>query len=203
MDWIEMLKNFGWLFFCIGMVQQQKELTYREKFNIAVFFCVVFQRAIVIITRKSWGLQALGKECAFAFFLILAWAAFSQDVFMYVWLLIWCVCMAKRRMEATRAFKNGEQLHSWSDGIPINLGKDIRMAKLWYEPICTVILGGIACWYYQQNGWPLRGLPCFLFWGAICMRVVQSLSIKADERREMTINDAKLEGEYEASRNRW
>lgn len=37
MDWIEQWRNLGWLFLCIGMVQQQKELTYREKFNIAVF----------------------------------------------------------------------------------------------------------------------------------------------------------------------
>lgn len=185
------------------MAQQQKELTYKEKFNIAVFFCVVSQRAIAILTRKNWGLQALGKECAFAFFLILTWAALTQDVFMYLWLIMWCVCMVKRRMEASRAFKIGDQRHSFYDGWPINLGKDERLAKGWYEPACAVILGAIAYWFYEQNGWSTKGLPCFLFWGAICMRVVESIKIKASERREMTINDAKLQGEYEASRNRW
>ncbi len=197
MDWIELLRNFGWLFFCIGMVQpQQKELSYKEKFNIVVFFVVVFQRAIVVITRKQFGLQALGKECAFAFFLILAWAALTQDVFMYLWLVIWCVCMVKRRMEAAKAFKNGDQRHSYDDGKTTNLGKDEKMAKAWFEPACTVILGGIAYWFYQQNGWSVRGLPCFLFLGAITMRVVESLKTKVSERRMMSINDAKLQQDW-------
>jgi len=131
-----------------------------------------------------------------AFFLILAWAALTQDVFMYLWLVIWCICMAKRRMEATRAFKNGDQRYSYDDGTPINLGKDIRMAIAWYEPICTVILGAILYWFYQQNGWSVRGLPCFLFLGAITMRVVESLKTKVSERRMMSINDAKLQQDW-------
>lgn len=175
--------------------QQQQELTYKEKLNLVVFGCVVVQRAIVIVTRRRFGLQALGKECAFAFFLILAWAAATQDVFMYAWLVIWCVCMAKRRNEATKAFQNGDSLHTWSDGVPINLGQNENLAKLWYEPICTVILGGIALWCYRENGMPVRGLPCFLFCGAMCMRVVESIRIKAQERRMMAVSDARLEQE--------
>ena len=196
MDLIELLRNFGWLFFCIGMVQQQKELTYREKFNIVVWCCVVFQRAVVVITRKQFGLQALGKECAFSFFLIILWAAFSHDPLMYGWLFLWLVCMAKRRMEATRAFKNGESIDSRSDGIPINLGTDIRLARLWYEPICVVILGAMLHWFYEQNGMPTRGLPLFLFCGAMCIRVVESIKAKAQERRMMAINDAKIQQEW-------
>lgn len=175
---------------------ENKELTYKEKYNIVVFFCAVFQRSIAIISRKGFGLQALGKECVFAFFLILLWAALSGDVLMYGWLFLWCVCMAQRRMEAIKAFKNGDPLHSYYDGCPINLGKDERMAKLWYEPVCTVILGAILFWLYEQNGWPTRGLPCFLFWGAVTMRVVESIKIKASERRMMAINDARLQQEW-------
>ena len=61
---------------------ENKELTYKDQFNIVFFFCVVFQRCIVIITRQWFGLQALGKECAFALFLMIGWATFSQDVLM-------------------------------------------------------------------------------------------------------------------------
>lgn len=176
-------------------MQERKELTYKEKYNIVVFFCVVFQRCIIVVSRKRFGLQALGKECAFAFFLMLAWAAIVRDVFMYAWLVIWCVCMAKRRNDATKAFQNGEDVHSWSDGETINLGKDEKMAKLYYEPICTFILGVFLYWLYEQNGWPTRGLPCFLFWGAITMRVVESVKQKAQERRMMAVSDARLEQE--------
>lgn len=178
------------------MQQQQKELSYKEKFNIVVFLCVAFQRAIVIVTRKGFGLQALGKECVFAFCLIILWAVYSQDVFMWVWLIIWCICMAKRRMEASKAFKSGAAVHSYYDGWPINLGKDERMAKLWYEPACAVILGAILWWWYGQNGWATRGLPCFLFWGAIAMRVVESVKKKAQDRRMMNVSDARLQSEW-------
>lgn len=175
---------------------EKKELTRKEKLNIVFFFCVVFQRSIVVITRKCFGLQALGRECAFALFLMLIWAALSQDVLMYGWIALWCVCLAQRRMEATRLFKNGAPVNSYSDGLPINLGKDMRMAALWYEPVCTAILGAFLFWLYEQNGWPSRGLPCFLFWGAITMRVVESVKQKAHERRLMAMSDARLEQEW-------
>lgn len=177
-------------------MQQQKELTYREKFNIVVFFLVVVQRAIVIITRKRFGRQAIGKECAFGFFLIWVWAVLSRDVMMYGWLAIWCACLIGRWMEATKAFRNSEQRYSYSDGETVNLGKNERLAKQWYEPLCIAILGMMAFWYYEENDLPVRGLPLFLFCGAMCIRVVESIKIKVSERRMMTITDGKMQQEW-------
>jgi hypothetical protein len=179
--------------------QQQQELTYQDKFNLVMLGCVSVQRGITIISRKRFGLQSLGKECAICFFLILAWASVSHDEFMYGYLAVWCVCLAKRRNEARKAFDNGEPIHSWSDGETVNLGTDERMARLWYEPACVMILGAFLLWLYPQNGWPVKGLPYFLFLAAICMRVVESFRVKVQERRMMAMNDAKLQQEWMVS----
>lgn len=176
-------------------MEQRKELTYKEKLNFVFFACVVVHRGIVIITRKSFGLQALGKECAFALFLMIGWATFSQDVLMYGWIALWLACLAKRRIEATKLFKNGAAINSYYDGLPINLGQDERMAKMYYEPILTALFGAFLYWLYEQNGWPTAGLPCFLFLGAIMIRVVESVKQKARERRLLAVSDARLEQE--------
>jgi hypothetical protein len=182
--------------------QQSKELSYEDKFNLVIFFCVAMQRCVTIISRKGQGLQALGKQCAIAFFIMLAWASISHDMLMYGYVAVWCVCMAKRRAEARKAFDKGEDRHSWSEGQTQNLGKNEAMARLWYEPACVVILACFALWIYQENAWPVKGLPCFLFLAALCMRVVESFSVKVQERRMMARNDAKLQGEWMASEDR-
>jgi hypothetical protein len=176
------------------MVEQQKELTWQQKFNIAYWLCVIHQRGIVVVTRKSFGVQALGRECALAFIVMALWATVTQDIFMYVWIGLWFVSLIQRRIEATKLTKAGV-VSSYYDGFPINCGKDEKLAKLWIEPILTGVLGAFLYWLYQQNGLPTRGLPTFLFLGFMTLRVVESVKAKVRERRLMAMNDAKLEQE--------
>jgi hypothetical protein len=175
-------------------MEQQKELTWQQKFNIAHWLCVIHQRGIVVVTRKWFGVQALGKECGLAFILMVLWAQITQDIFMYAWAAVWVIMLIQRRIEATRLTKAGV-VPSYYDGFPINCGKDEKLAKLWIEPVLTGVFGAFLYWLYQQYGWPTRGLPTFLFLGFMTMRVVESVKAKVRERRQYAINDAKLESE--------
>jgi hypothetical protein len=177
------------------MPEERKELTLKEHFNIAHALCVVHQRAIVVLSRDKWGKNALGFTCAFAFALQFAWAAFSQDTLMYLWLGIWCLCYAKRRGEAV---KLAGRVHSYYDGWPCDAVRycgSERIAKRVVEPILVGILGGILRWYYTQQGWSPMGLPNFLLLGVLTLPFVEAVNQKVRERRIDAMSDARMEQE--------
>lgn len=177
------------------MQQQQKELTYKDKFNIAHALCVFHQRCIVVICRNQFGKNALGVTCACAFVLMLLWAAFSQDPFMYGWLGLWVLFYAKRRMEALRLVG---QVHSYYDGWPFDAVRfcgSENVAKRFVEPVLVGILGGGLRWFYTEQGWAPAGLPNFLLLGVFTLPFVEWVKQKARERRIHAMSDARWEQE--------
>lgn len=193
MDWIELLSNFSCLFFCIGMVQQQqKDLTLKEKFNFAVSLLLMHQRAVVVTCRNKWGAQALGFSCLGALVMMFLWYLATHDPFMLLWMGLWLLCLAKRRIEAMRL---SNEIHSQSDGQTINLGSNERLAKLVYEPILVGILGMIAFWFYQLQGWRPTGLPYFLLSGVFTLPFVESVKQIIWQRKVQGMLDAKREQE--------
>jgi len=177
------------------MQEQQKELTFKDKFNIAHNLCVIHQRGIVVISRNKWGKNALGLPCALAFVLMFLWAAFTQDPLMYCWLGLWCLCYLKRRAEAGRL---SGQVHSFYDGWPCDgmlYCSSENIAKRVVEPILVGILGGILRWFYTEQGWSPAGLPNFLLLGVFTLPVVESVKQKVWERRLDAMKDARFEQE--------
>jgi hypothetical protein len=196
MDWLELFNNFSLLFFCFGMVQQQhaEQPDSKTSFNIAYTLALIHQRGIIIIGRKMFGKEALGRPCFFAFILMCMWAAFSRDIFMHLWVVLWLLHYIVRRAEAVRLTRTG-QVHSYSDGSTINLGSNENAAKLVYEPVLVGILGGFLFWLYNENDWSPYGLPYYLLAGCFSLPFVEWVKQTIWERRVQSMTDARMEQE--------
>src|SRR5579859_4238801 len=177
------------------MPEQQKELTHKDKFNIVFALCLFHQRCIVVICRNQWGRNALGVSCAWAFGLLFFWAAFSQDPFMYCWLVIWLLCYVKRRFEAGRIY---DQVNSYYDGWPFDAVRfcgSENIAKRVIEPVLVGLLGGGLRWVYTEQGWSPAGLPNFLLLGVLTLSFVEWVKQRIHERRTQAMRDGRLEQE--------
>ena len=180
------------------MQQQQQEslvANWRSKFNIAYTLLVIHQRAIVVPLRKYWGLKALALPCFWAFGLMVAWAALSRDVFMWIWVGIWLIALLKRRQESTRAIEAGGQIHSEYDGWPELTKKNEKAAKLVLEPFVVGWLGGFLWWVYEQYGMPVGGLPAFLLVGVVSLPFVEMVKQQIWQQKVQSMVDARVEQE--------
>src|SRR5262249_507293 len=162
------------------------------KINFIYNICSAYQRAIVIPVRNQWGINALGLPCLFAFLLQFAWAAFTRDTGMYVWLGFWTLCYLKRRGEAGRI---RGQVNSYYDGWCINLGSNERLGKRFLEPALVGVFGAFLRWMYLENGWSPTGLPTFLLIGCVTLPFVASVNQMIHERKLDAIRDAEMEGQ--------
>jgi hypothetical protein len=114
--------------------------TRKDSFNLVVTVCTAFQRAVTVPIRQFYGGEALGFPALWAFLLIVAWTAFSQDPLMVAWLGTWLASLVVRRLETGRMLRQGVQVHSRSDGTPTlaMLLSGIRnesVAKVFVEPL--------------------------------------------------------------------
>lgn len=179
------------------MSQQQKGIfdDWKLKFNITCNLCLIHQRGIVIVLRDQWGKQALGGvPTALALALMVLWATFTHDPFMWAWAALWVCCYLKRRVEAAKLAKKG--WHTQCEGRSKDgrrFGFSERFAKRWIEPLLVGLLGGIAYWLYEQHGWRPTGLPYFLLCGVFTLPLVESVQRTIWNRRVEAMNDARLE----------
>lgn len=198
MDWLKVLRTFGWLFFCLGMVQQQEDdiaQKFKRNFNIAYSLFSMHQRALVVTCRSKWGTQALGFPCLGAFIMMFLWYVATHDNFMLAWIGLWIVFQIKRRIEAV---KLSGQIHSRYEGWPddaMKFVKDEKTAKKIVEPVMFGILGGFLYWVYKENGLPATGLPTFLLAGLVTLPFIESVNRTMWERKLQGMNDAKIEQE--------
>jgi len=180
--------------------QQQEDFTekWKRNFNLTAGLCMIHQRGIVVPMRNRWGVQALGTSCAWAFFLMLLWALFSQDVFMWGWLGVWTIYYLQRKAEATKLVKSGERIHSHSDGDSIDgarIGRSAKTAKLVVEPILVVAFGICLYLIYGELGMRPYGLPYFMLAGGITLPFVEQVKQQIWEKRIQAMTDARLENE--------
>jgi hypothetical protein len=177
-------------------------MPWKEKVNIFYGLCNIYQRAIVVPIRKHWGINALGLPCFFAFLLQFFWSAFTQDPFMYGWLVLWTLCYLKRRGEAQ---KIRGQVQSYYDGFPgdANFWRCSEItAKRFLEPALVGALGAFLRWVYSENGWSPAGLPNFLLLGVIPLLLVAGVNQMMWERKIDAIRDAEIEGQSLARERR-
>ena len=172
--------------------QNQGRPDFKTSMNVANALCTIHQRCIVVPFRNHWGKRALGLPCALAFVLMFFWVGFSQDPLMLGWFVAWCLFYVVRRIEAGRL---SGQVHSHDDGCPINLGKNERLAKRFFEPLLIGLLGGGLRWFYIEQGWSPVGLPNFLLAGVVSLIVVEAFKKQIWERRIDDMNDARFEQE--------
>jgi hypothetical protein len=180
--------------------QQHQEEPFNKKqaFDIAIGLLLAHQRAIVLICRNRFGIEALGLPCLVALIGMITWASFSRDPVFWVWIAIWLFYLAMRRIESVRLWKGGAKIHSHYDGYPIDAMRHTsseKTAKLVVEPILVVVLGGVLCWIYQENDLPLCGLPYFFLLGAASMAVVEAVNQAIRDRQTQAMLDARIEQE--------
>lgn len=185
----------------MAMQQQQDQndsMNFKRNFNIAYMACLIHQRALVVPFRNQFGTQALGAPCGLAFVLMLLWAAFSRDPFMWMWTLMWLICFIRRRVEALRLAKSGQRIHSQYDGWPwdaIRIGRTEKAAKLVVEPLLVGILGALLYWIYSLAAMSPYGLPYFLLSGIFTLPLVESVKHTILQRRTQSMLDAQLDQE--------
>jgi hypothetical protein len=177
------------------MPQQHEDFVtkWKRNFNITYNLCLIHQRGIVVLMRDQWGKRALGTSCALALVLMFLWATFTQDPFMYGWMVLWFICYLKRRFEAGRLAKKG--MHTEYDGRSKDgqrFGFSERFAKRWVEPMLTGILGGMVYWFYERQGWQPTGLPYFLLSGLFTLPFVQTVHQSIWDRRVEAMNEARI-----------
>jgi hypothetical protein len=182
-------------------MQQQEQHSmvenWRRNFNIAYSLLLIHQRGIIIPMRERFGKDVFGFHCVLALVLMCLWAAFSKDMFMWLWIGLWVLYLAKRRDEAARLAKDGKT-HSQYDGWPaeaIKLGRTEKAAKLVVEPVLVGIVGGILFWIYQEAGLPVYGLPYFFLAGVFTLPFVERVKQIIWERRVQGMTDARIEQE--------
>jgi len=180
-----------------GQHESQHDMlqNWKRNSNIAVWLATIHQRGIVVMCRKYWGTQALGLPCFFALLLMMAWAAFSRDLFMYIWIAVWLACFLKRRMEAVRIER---QVDSRYDGYSFDAMRYCNSeatAKRVVEPILVAILGAIVYWLYTRAGLSPYGLPYYLLTGAFTLPLVEGVKQAAWKKRLRDMRDAQLENE--------
>lgn len=162
---------------------------WKRNFNIAFVLFLVHQRGIVVPLRTRWGVNALGIPCFLAFCLMCMWAAFSRDLFMWLWVGLWVICFLCRRFQAERL----KGVHSQYDGLQIWGGA--KFGKLFVEPVLVGVLGGLLYWVYSQCGLEARGLPWFLLLGCISLPFIERVKQEAWKRRIQGMIDARIEQE--------
>jgi hypothetical protein len=182
------------------MPQQQEnaQQSWKDKFNTALFLMVVHQRAIIIVTRTGFGKDAFGLTTLFTFGLMCLWAAFSKDVFMWVWVAAWVVCVIRHRISAAMLAGKGVMVHSEDDGWPqeaIWLGCTVGTAKLIVEPAVVGLLGIMLFWMYQEKGLSVYGLPYFLLAGVVTLPFIEMVRQRIWDRRLQGMQNARLEQE--------
>jgi hypothetical protein len=178
------------------MPEQQKGFfdDWKRNSNIIFNLCLMHQRSLVVVSRDQWGKQALGIPCALAFVLMFLWATFTQDPFMYGWMILWSFCYLKRRIEAGRLARKG--IHSQWDGSSKQARRfrcSEKTGKLILEPMLFGIAGCIVLWFYNEQGWRPTGLPYFLLAGVFTLRFVAIVQQTIWDRRLEAMNDVRLE----------
>ena len=169
---------------------------WKNNVNIAWWVCLIHQRCIVVPLRKWWGVQALGTSCALGLLLMIFWAAFAGDPFLWGWVGIWLISFIARRWEATRLARRGVMVHSQYDGWPggtIRVGRTERIAKLIVEPALIGLFGYAVLLLYEQQGWSPYGLPYFLLAGCFSLPFVELVKQTIWERRTQAMADARIE----------
>ena len=178
------------------MPQQQLEekMTWGQKFNLAWAFANVHDRALMVPFREGWGVDAIGFPSLFAFFLILLWALFSQDILMLFWLALWVPSQLYRRWQAGRLARKG-QMHSWSTGYCKGLVKffGVRLAKK-NEPLYMGAIGGLVYWFYDQLGWP-QGISYFFGLGMFTIPFCEWVNATIWERRTRAMVNSRLDNQ--------
>lgn len=182
------------------MQQQQDDFMtrYKRNFNIAYSVLLIHQRAIIIPIRERFGKEILGLPCALSLALMCGWAALSRDVFMWVWVAIWIVSLAKRKNESAQLAQKGVVIHSRYDGWPteaIKYGRTEKIAKLVVEPIIVGVLGAVLFLIYQGAGLPIYGLPYFFLIGVASLVFEEKFKQLTWERRIQGVQDARIEQE--------
>lgn len=175
-------------------MQQENDISkdWKRNINIAFSLMTMHQRALVVPVRRHFGTQALAFPCLFALGLIMLWYVATADPRMLAYMGFWLLFLVVRRIEAV---KIAGQVHSHYDGMPINLGSDERKAKMYYEPLCVGILGGIFFWIYTENGLRTTGLPSFLMAGIVSLPFVEGVKQTLWQRRIQGMRDAQLDQE--------
>jgi hypothetical protein len=188
-------------------MQQEKDIvqTLKERFNIAFFLMLVWQRAIIVPLRNRFGREAQGLPCVFALGLMFLWASFSKDPWMWWYLAFWVFFQFKNRIQS---IKHGAEIHSLYDGYPVLAGwieRNEHRAKLVWEPILVAWAGFFAKWHYENEGWHPNGLPFFLIGGALACAFVEHTKQTMWKRRIQQQNDARIENESMVNeyRQRW
>lgn len=182
-------------------MQQQKEMGFKEKFNICHFLMVIHQRGLTIMCRSYWGKEALGLPCLLALILMFLWYVFTADSLMLLWMALWFAVYLTRKMQA---IKVAGKVHSQYDGFPdvMRFVKNEKIAKLVVEPLLFGSLGLFALQYYEDMGWSPTGLPYFLLSGTFTLPFVALVNVAIWERQIQAIQDAKLEQEALAEETR-
>lgn len=175
-------------------MQQENDISkdWKRNFNIAHWLMMAHQRALVVPARRHFGTQALAFPCLFALGLMGLWYVATADPGMLAYMGFWLLFLVVRRIEAV---KIAGQVSSHSDGKTINLGSNEYLAKMFYEPLCVGILGGIFYWIYTENGLRPTGLPYFLLAGIVSLPFVEGVKQTLWQRRIQGMQDARIDNE--------
>jgi hypothetical protein len=136
--------------------------------------------------------EALGLPCVFALIMMLLWATFSHDGYLYCYAGLWLVCFCHRRIQSL-VLARRERIHSLSDGNPL-LGN-----KLIIEPVVIGLIGYGVLWLYEQEGYDPQGLPYFLLLGCFTVPFVEWTRQAMWRRRLQGMSNARIESENAVS----
>ena len=151
--------------------QQNEPLTMAQTFNGLYKAMLVYQRAIIIPFRSKFGKEVFGPPWALAFLFMCAWAAFSRDIYMWVWVVLWLCFLAIRKSEAFKLAARGVMIHSQFDGVPNDMWycRIEQTAKLIWEPIQCLLLGVVLLVIYQSAENPHPGMPYLFILGSVAL----------------------------------
>ncbi len=184
------------------MTQQQQPQNFEQKwkrnFGVIWSMCLMHQRALTVPMRSKFGVEALGRPCAFALILLFAWSLCTGDPFMWLYTGIWLFYFAMRRIEAIRLNRSGAHIHSQYDGWPamaIRLGRKEHAAKLIVEPAVWGALGWALYVWYQDKGVSVAGCPTFFLTGLFTLPFVELVKKTIWEKKIQATIDARVEQE--------
>ena len=183
-------------------MQQQKkneEIGMKESFNILFALLCIHKTALVVPFRNRWGVEAMGTPCLWAFGLLIVYASFSLDPFMWLWVAAWVICQIRNRIGAARLAAKGIRTHSHYDGWPVSAFRIpfIRnevTAKMVVEPLMVMCLG-LGCWWIAEGLNSPPGLARFLLWGGFTLPAVETIKQARYARRLRMLDDARMEQE--------
>jgi hypothetical protein len=171
----------------------------KESFNIVFSLCVIHQRALTVPLRNRFGVEAMGIPCAWAFGLIVVYAVFSLDPFMWLFVATWVICQIRNRIEAARLSARGVRTHSHYDGWPVSamrvpFVRSQDTAKLVVEPLLVMAIG-LGWWWVSSLTHSPPGLARFLLAGGITLSAVETIKQATWGRRLRMLDDARMEQE--------